>query len=46
VAEHDLFIEAEQERIKQFEARANINDTESLLNMGRSPKTDLFKKRI
>jgi hypothetical protein len=32
ITEHDLFMEAEQERIKQFEAKANINNSESLLN--------------
>ena len=46
VTEHDLYLEAEQERIKLFSAKANMNDTTTLLNMGNSPKADKFKQRM
>jgi hypothetical protein len=43
VTEQDLSEEAEIERDRQFSANANINDTSTLLNMGNSPKADIFK---
>ena len=46
VTEHDLYLEAEQERIKLFSAKANMNDTSTLLNMGDSPKANKFKQRM
>ena len=46
VTEHDLYLEAEQERIKVFSAKASMNDTSTLLNMGDSPKVNMFRQRM
>jgi hypothetical protein len=46
VTENDLFLEAEIDKDKQFSKNINLNDTSTLLNMGETPKADIFKSRI
>ena len=43
VTDIELSVEAEIERDRIFSAKVNTNDTSTLLNMGNSPKADIFK---